>query len=289
MLSNNTDAIRLDNVSKRYLLDPSTHWSLKRMASNPMATLRRMRARDEFWALKDVSLRVGRGETVGIIGHNGSGKSTLLRTMIGLSPPTRGTVEVNGRFAALMELGAGFHGQATGRQNAYVNALFMGLSKKETERLMPEIIEFSGLGAFIDQPMRTYSSGMYVRLGFSVAVHVRPEILVIDEVLAVGDAEFQTKCFEHFETLRKQESTIVLVTHALDILENFADRVILMEGGKVKLEGGPSTVVGEYIRERIERSPETRRKFFAAFKARQLAEERATQDDPAPVGEDAGG
>lgn len=265
MRSDNEFVIRLEGVSKRFYLNPKRPWQLRDLMARPRALLRQIRPREPFWALRDVTLGVRRGEIVGIIGPNGSGKSTLLRILVGISPPTMGTVSIRGRQAALLELGAGFHPQATGRENAYLNALFMGLSKSEAKEKVPEIIEFSGLGEFADQPMRTYSSGMYVRLGFSVAVHVQPEILVIDEVLAVGDAEFQQKCYDHFARLKERGTTIVLVTHVVSTLKEFADRVILLERGQVVRDGDPTDVVGGYMRGRLRASPAAQRVFRKAL------------------------
>lgn len=248
MRSNGTasEAVRLDAVSKRYLLDPKEKWGVRDLA-RPWKMVGQFRARDPFWALKDVSISLTAGEILGIIGPNGSGKSTLLRILAGISMPTTGTVTMNGRFGALLELGAGFHGAITGRQNAYLNALFMGMSKEEAHEALPGIIEFSELGPFIDQPMRTYSTGMYLRLGFSVAIHVRPEILLVDEVLAVGDAEFQEKCFEHFRALKRNNVTIIIVTHNLETLIGFADRVIQLDHGRIKMEGPPVDVITSYM------------------------------------------
>jgi len=240
-------ALELEGVSKRYLLDPERPWKLKDMAMHPGSMLRQMQAKQPFWALQDISLKVSHGEILGIIGPNGSGKSSLLRILAGISPPTTGSVAMDGRYGALLELGAGFHPNATGRQNAYVNALFMGLSKDEVNAKMQDIIDFAELGRFIDQPMRTYSSGMYLRLGFSVAIHVKPDILIVDEVLAVGDANFQEKCFAHFRTLKERGTTIIIVTHNIDTLMDFADRVIMLEKGRIKLDGNPGEVVSEYL------------------------------------------
>ena len=239
---------------------------------------------EAFWALNNISLDVNRGEILGVIGTNGSGKSTLLRTMIGLSPPTSGTVSVHGRYAALLELGAGFHPSATGRDNAFVNALFMGVSKERARELMPEIIEFSGLGKFADQPMRTYSSGMYVRLGFAVAVHVKPEILVIDEILAVGDADFQQKCFDHFAELKQQSATIILVTHNMGTLREFADRVILMEEGQIADDGDPNAVIDKYMMNRLTASEATRKVFKRSLEAQGLLPEEAAGEEATPGG-----
>ena len=275
-------AIQLKGVSKRYFLNRTTSWRFQDVIRHPR-TILSQRKGEAFWALSDVSLDIPRGEILGIIGKNGSGKSTLLRTMVGLSPPTSGTVSVNGKYAALLDLGAGFHGDVTGRENAYVNALFMGLNKKRALELMPEILEFAGLGKFIDQPMRTYSSGMFVRLGFAVAVHVKPEILVIDEILAVGDADFQQKCFDHFATLKQQSATIILVTHNVSTLREFADRVILMEEGKIADDGDPDTVIDKYMMNRLTASEASRKVFKRSLEAQGLlpeeaAEERATPD-----------
>ena len=278
MPSDNGFAIRLEGVSKRYFLNPNKPWKLQEVFTNPRSLIRRIRLREAFWALDDVSLEIKPGEVIGIIGANGSGKSTLLRTMVGLSTPTSGTVSVHGKYAALLELGAGFHPNATGRDNAFVNALFMGLSKKRARELMPEIIEFSGLGKFADQPMRTYSSGMYVRLGFSVAVHVKPEILIIDEILAVGDADFQQKCFSHFATLKQRGATIILVTHNLGTLREYADRVIHIEHGKIVRDGNPDDVVAAYMMDRVEASPAARKVFERTLRAQGLMPEEAVEE-----------
>lgn len=284
MPSNDGFAIRLEGVSKRYLLNPNRPWKLQEFLTNPRSVIGRIRSREAFWALNDVSLEVEPGEIVGIIGLNGSGKSTLLRTMVGISPPTSGSVKVNGRYAALLELGAGFHTKATGRENAYVNALFMGLNKQTVKEVLPEIIEFSGLGKFIDQPMRTYSSGMFLRLGFSVAVHVKPEILLIDEILAVGDIDFQQKCFDHFATLKQRGATIILVTHNMATLREFADRVIQMEQGRVVNDGQPNAVIDEYIANRLKASPAARKIFREALKAQGLLPEEAAGEEATPDG-----
>lgn len=244
-------AISLEHVSKHYSL------ALQREATDfKTAILHLPRflagARRPFVALDDVTLHVRRGESLGIIGPNGSGKSTTLRVMAGIAPPTSGTVTVNGRVSALLELGSGFHPQITGRENAILNAVLLGLTLEEARAVLPGIIEFSELGQFIDQPMRTYSSGMYFRLGFAVAVHVNPEILLIDEVIAVGDAEFQKKCLDHIFHLRQQGVTLVLVTHDMLSLPKFCDRGILIEQGRITDEGTPQQVVHNYLA-RVER------------------------------------
>jgi ABC-type polysaccharide/polyol phosphate transport system ATPase subunit len=280
MRSNGTSgheyAVRLRNVSKRYLLNPEQPWRLRDVIARPRSLVSQVTAKQPFWALHDISLDVRPGEIVGVIGANGSGKSSLLRILAGISQPTSGTVEVNGRYGALLELGAGFHPNATGRENAYVNALFMGLSKEEARARMPEIIEFSGLGRFIEQPMRTYSSGMYLRLGFSVAIHVQPDILLVDEVLAVGDADFQEKCFDHFRKLRARDTTIIVVTHNVDTLVDFADRAIYLQKGEIKLEGTAIEAVSAYIDELRRESPALERMYQRAMAGR-LAEEAAAK------------
>ena len=239
-------AIWFDHVSKHYSL------ALQRQASDfKTAVLHLPRflagARRPFVALDDISITVRRGESLGIIGPNGSGKSTTLRVMAGIAPPTSGKVSVHGRISALLELGSGFHPQITGRENAILNAVLLGLTKAEALEVLPGIIEFSELGQFIDQPMRTYSSGMYFRLGFAVAVHVKPEILLIDEVIAVGDAEFQKKCLDHIYRLRSGGVTLVLVTHDMLSMPKFCDRGILLEAGRITDEGTPQQVVHNYL------------------------------------------
>ncbi|MCH7838045.1 MAG: ABC transporter ATP-binding protein [Chloroflexi bacterium] len=280
MPSSDELAVQLDGVSKRYFLNPVKPFRLSDVAS-PRALWHRLRPREPFWALRDVTMSVNRGEIVGIIGANGSGKSTLLRVLAGLSPPTTGSVTIHGRYAALLELGAGFHRQATGRENAYLNALFMGLSKREAKERVPEILEFSGLEQFADQPMRTYSAGMFLRLGFSVAIHVQPEIFLIDEILAVGDAEFQKKCFDHFDKLQQRGTTIIIVSHNVDVLKEFASRVVLIEHGKAVLDGDPIEVTREYIERRKESSPEFKQAFRRALLQRWSDEAITTQQEDA--------
>ena len=285
MPSSNELAVQLDGVSKRYFLNPVKPFRLSDVASL-RALWHRLRPREPFWALRDVTMTVNRGEIVGIIGANGSGKSTLLRVLAGLSPPTTGSVTIHGRYAALLELGSGFHRQATGRENAYLNALFMGLSKKEAKERVPEILEFSGLEQFADQPMRTYSAGMFLRLGFAVAIHVQPEIFLIDEILAVGDAEFQKKCFDHFDKLQQRGTTIIIVSHNVDVLKEFASRVVLIEHGKAVLDGDPVDVTREYIERRKESSPEFKQTFRRALLQRWSDAAVVTQqedDSEAPV------
>ncbi|MPZ48339.1 MAG: ATP-binding cassette domain-containing protein [Dehalococcoidia bacterium] len=237
-----TAAIVVEDVDKTFRL--TTRRDIKSAVLHPFRN--RQSASEPFSALSGVSLTVARGESLGVIGANGSGKSTLLRLMAGISRPTRGRVEVRGRVSALLELGAGFHDQISGRDNAVINAVLLGLSLREANERLDEMIAFAELEQFIDEPMRTYSYGMYLRLGFSVAVHVRAEVLLIDEVLAVGDAEFQAKCFAHIERLRRDGATIVIVSHDLAAIERFTDRVVLLDGGRILAEGEPADVVARY-------------------------------------------
>jgi ABC-type polysaccharide/polyol phosphate transport system ATPase subunit len=260
MPSDREPAITVTNASKRYFLNRTEPVRLTEFLKRPRRTLRLMRGQP-FWAVRDVSFDVGAGEVLGIIGANGSGKSTLLRMLLGISPPTTGTVTINGSAAGLLELGAGFHPDATGRENVILNGMLMGLKKEEIKRRLPEIVEFAGLEAFIDQPTRTYSTGMHVRLGFSVAVHLSPDILLVDEVLAVGDAEFQEKCYAHFRDLRSQGKTIVLVSHDMVSIRNFADRVLLLSHGSLVAEGAAIDVVTRYLLEYQQRS-EAAERFF---------------------------
>lgn len=199
--------------------------------------------------LKDISVEIKKGETVALIGTNGSGKSTLLKLMTKIIYPTKGTVETNGKLTSLLELGAGFHPDFSGRENIYFNASIFGLSKKEIDNRLNDIIEFSELADFIDNPVRTYSSGMYMRLAFSVAINVDADILLIDEILAVGDQHFQDKCFKRLEELRDSNRTIVIVTHNLDSIKKLCTRAVWIKEGKIKMDGDTSSVVASYLKE----------------------------------------
>lgn len=201
----------------------------------------------EIWALQGVNLSISKGETVGIIGRNGSGKSTLLEIIADTNCQTSGSVEVKGRISALLELGAGFNPEFTGRENIYINAVIIGISEKEIEQRFQSIVDYSELEAYIDQPIKTYSSGMYVRLAFAVAIHMDPDILIVDEALSVGDIRFQRKCFRKFEELRKQGKTTIFVTHATDLVVNHCDRAIFIDDGKILADGKPRDVVNAYL------------------------------------------
>jgi ABC-2 type transport system ATP-binding protein len=235
----NETAIEVAGVSKRFRIYREKPMSLKaRLLAG------RLRAED-FWALREVSFDVAKGETLALIGHNGSGKSTLLKVIAGILRPSEGLVRQQGRIAALLELGAGFHMELTGRENVYLNAAFLGLSRKETDRVYDDIVAFAELEDFMETAVKFYSSGMLVRLGFACAIHVDPEILLVDEVLAVGDEAFQAKCLERVRWFQKEGRTIVLVTHALDLVRQLCDHAVMLDHGAVHAIGAPDDVVRE--------------------------------------------
>lgn len=235
-------AISIQNVSKRFHLSAGGPSSIK----EALISRRRTNTKD-FWALRDVSFEIPAGSFFGIIGHNGSGKSTLLKLTAGIHRPTSGNIAVNGRISALLELGSGFHPDLTGRENVFLNGAILGLSQKRMEATIDEIAEFSGIGEFIDAPVKIYSSGMHVRLGFAIAVHVEPEILLVDEVLAVGDEEFQRKCFDHIYTLRRRGTTIVLVSHDSNAMHTLCDEVAWLDHGELQQVDEPTVVVDAYL------------------------------------------
>ncbi|WP_413625497.1 ABC transporter ATP-binding protein [Luteibacter sp. Lutesp34] len=237
-------AILVAGVAKAFPIYEKPHHRLMQMLS-PKGNKRRWFR--EFHALRGVSFDVGRGETVGIIGRNGSGKSTLLQIICGTLSPSSGMVEVNGRIAALLELGAGFNPEFTGRENVYLNGSLLGLSRDEIDARYEDILAFAGIGDFIDQPVKTYSSGMYVRLAFAVASNVKPDILIVDEALAVGDAKFQAKCFARLKNLRDAGTTILFVSHSTEQIVTHCDRAVLLDGGVVVADGSPKVVVNQYL------------------------------------------
>jgi ABC-type polysaccharide/polyol phosphate transport system ATPase subunit len=235
-------AVEAVGVSKKFRLIKERNNSLK-------ATILRGRrvVADDFWALRGVSFEVYQGETFGLIGENGSGKSTMLKCLTGILRPNEGSVAVHGKVSALLELGAGFHPELSGRENVFLNGAILGLSQKELRRRFDEIVEFAGIGQFIDEPVKNYSSGMYVRLGFSVAINVDPDVLLVDEVLAVGDEGFQRKCNEKFADLRSHGKTIVLVSHGMSTVQNLCDRVAWFSHGQLMQAGPPNEVIEAYV------------------------------------------
>ena len=209
--------------------------------------IRDLKPDETFPAIRDVSFTVPAGQTLGVIGRNGSGKSTMLKLVAGITKPTSGTVTVTGRISALIELGAGFHPEISGRENVFINGIMLGLTKREIAKRFDEIVEFAELREFIDAPVKTYSSGMYMRLGFAVAIHVDPDVLLVDEVLAVGDEGFTHKCLDKFAEFKRRGKTILLVTHSLGLVERFCDEAIWLDAGEMKAMGDPKRVVGAYI------------------------------------------
>jgi ABC-type polysaccharide/polyol phosphate transport system ATPase subunit len=237
-------AIEIKNVSKRFRVYHERTSSLKE------ALVARRRARyEEFWAVRDVSVAVGEGDALGIIGENGSGKSTLLKCIAGILVQEKGSIAVQGRLASLLEVGAGFHPDFTGRENIYLNGAILGLPRRYITSVLDEIVEFAELEQFIDNPVKTYSSGMYTRLGFSIAVHVDPDILLVDEVLAVGDEAFQRRCMERIEELRADGRTLVFVSHALESVRAVCDRCMWMDRGEARELGGVDAVLAAYLAE----------------------------------------
>jgi len=203
--------------------------------------------KDEFWALDGVSFEVEKGETLGIIGPNGSGKTTLLKLLNGIFWPDKGKVTIKGKVGALIEVGAGFHPLLTGRENIYINAAILGMTREEVDKKFDSIVEFADIGNFIDAPVKFYSSGMFVRLGFAVAVHCKPDVLLVDEVLAVGDERFQEKCAQRFGSFREDGVTIVLVSHNMNLVQSLCSRTIWLEQGSIVDEGPAAPVVDKYL------------------------------------------
>jgi ABC-type polysaccharide/polyol phosphate transport system ATPase subunit len=250
------DAIDVASVSKVYRrYSRRRQFATLKSALLSGSLIRDLRSDERFTALDGVSFTVGEGRTFGILGRNGSGKSTLLKLVAGITKPTSGTVKVRGRISALIELGAGFHPEISGRENVFINGIMLGLSKREIGRRFDEIVDFAELQDSIDAPVKTYSSGMYMRLGFAVAIHVDPDVLLIDEVLAVGDQAFTAKCLDKFGEFRRRGRTILLVTHSLDLIERFCDEALWLDAGHVKAIGDPRRVVGAYLTD-VERAEE---------------------------------
>jgi ABC-type polysaccharide/polyol phosphate transport system ATPase subunit len=242
-----TPAIELKDVSKIYRRYSGRQFSTLKSALLQRSILRDLSPTETFPALQNVSFTVAQGRTYGVIGRNGSGKSTALKLVAGITKPTSGTVTVRGRISALIELGAGFHPEISGRENVFINGIMLGLTKKEITARFDEIVEFAELEKFIDAPVKTYSSGMYMRLGFAVAIHVDPDLLLVDEVLAVGDEGFTHKCLDKFAEFRRRGKTILLVTHSLGVVERFCDEALWLDHGRARAHGDPKRVVDAYL------------------------------------------
>lgn len=236
------NAIEVKNITKKFKVYLDKGHTLKEKL-----LFQKRRAYEERQVLDGITFEVGRGEAVGLIGHNGCGKSTTLKVLSRIMYPDTGTVEMNGRVSSLIELGAGFHPDMSGRENIYINASIFGLSRKEIDRRMDTVVAFSGLEKFIDQPVRTYSSGMYMRLAFSVAINVDADILLIDEILAVGDEGFQRKCFDRLKEIKASGTTIIIVSHALGQIEQICERSIWIKEGKIAAEGACKIVHDQYL------------------------------------------
>ena len=237
-------AIKVENVNKSF----NIYYDRANTLKERMLFFARNKRREKREVLKGINLTIKKGETVALIGVNGSGKSTLLKLMTQIIYPNSGTVETYGKLTSLLELGAGFHPDFSGRENIYFNASIFGLTRKEIDNRLDEIIEFSELRDFIDNPVRTYSSGMYMRLAFSVAINVDAEILLIDEILSVGDQHFQEKCFAKMKQLRAEGKTMVFVTHSMDSVRNLCDRAVWLYNGEIRMDGNTNEVVDEYLR-----------------------------------------
>jgi ABC-type polysaccharide/polyol phosphate transport system ATPase subunit len=243
-----TSAIEVARVSKIYRrFSHRKQFATLKSALLSRSLIKNLRPDETFTALNDVSLTVPRGRTLGVIGRNGSGKSTLLKLVAGITKPSSGTVTVDGRISALIELGAGFHPEISGRENVFINGIMLGLTRREVTQRFDEIVEFAEMKEFIDAPVKTYSSGMYMRLGFAVAIHVDPDVLLVDEVLAVGDEGFTHKCLDKFAEFKRRNKTILLVTHSLGMVERFCDEALWLDAGRIRGSGDPKRIVGAYI------------------------------------------
>jgi lipopolysaccharide transport system ATP-binding protein len=235
--------LEFDNVGVRFRMYREKVITLKE------AVLRRfqhLKTADDFWALQEIDVRIAAGESVALIGHNGSGKSTLLKVAAGVLQPTTGTVRISGRVSPMIELAAGFDPDLTGRDNVFLNGALMGYSRKEMKEKFDRIVDFSELGEFIDMPVKNYSSGMYARLGFAIAADVEPDILIIDEILAVGDEKFQAKCMERINSIRKSGCTIIYVSHAMESVQRLCDRVVVLHHGHLVFDGAADPAIARY-------------------------------------------
>lgn len=237
--------LKFDNVSKKYRIRQE---SVEKNSNGGLAGKIRglVGSSEDFWAVKNISFEVERGDTLGIIGHNGAGKSTILKLLANITAPSEGSITINGRLSALIEVGSGFHPELTGRENIYLNGSILGMRRSEISQKLDSIVEFAGLSQFLDTPVKRFSSGMYVRLGFSIAAHLNPDILLLDEVLAVGDAAFQKKCIERINQLKADGTTIVFISHDLKAVTSVCDKAILLSGGQVIKKGTSDEVVKFY-------------------------------------------
>jgi ABC-type polysaccharide/polyol phosphate transport system ATPase subunit len=236
--------LELKKVSKKYRIRREADADAKASFLRKFVSSRKQK--EDFWALKDISFNVQRAEALGIIGHNGAGKSTILKLLSRITTPSAGEIMINGRLSALIEVGSGFHPELTGRENIYLNGSILGMLRREITKKLDSIVEFAELRQFIDTPVKRYSSGMYVRLGFSIAAHMNPDILLLDEVLAVGDAAFQQKCIQRITELKKTGTTIVFISHDLKAVQKLCDRVILLKGGQIEADGEPRETIALY-------------------------------------------
>jgi ABC-type polysaccharide/polyol phosphate transport system ATPase subunit len=276
-----TSAIELLDVSKVYQRYGGRQFATLKSALLQRSILHHLRPSETFPALKNVSFKVAKGSTFGVMGRNGSGKSTALKLVAGITKPTSGNVRVDGRISALIELGAGFHPEISGRENVFINGIMLGLTKREIQARFDEIVDFAELRDFIDAPVKTYSSGMYMRLGFAVAINVDPDVLLVDEVLAVGDEGFTHKCLDKFGEFRRRGKTILLVTHSLNLIERFCDEAIWLDAGEKQAEGDPKRVIGAYLTA-VEATEEQLLEATTA-RAVQEAAEPSAMPAPAPV------
>jgi ABC-type polysaccharide/polyol phosphate transport system ATPase subunit len=274
-----TTAIELVDVSKIYRRFGGRQFATLKSALLQRSILRDLQPSETFPALRNVSFKVAKGSTFGVMGRNGSGKSTALKLVAGITKPTSGTVHVDGRISALIELGAGFHPEISGRENVFINGIMLGLTKREIQARFDEIVDFAELREFIDAPVKTYSSGMYMRLGFAVAINVDPDVLLVDEVLAVGDEGFTHKCLDKFGEFRRRGKTILLVTHSLNLIERFCDDAVWLDAGEKRAEGDPKRVIGAYLTA-VE---ETEEQLLAATTARAVQEAADPPTDAEPV------
>lgn len=269
----------VENVSKRYWIRPAPDGS----HSGRRGFSRLYQRRQAVWALKNVSFQVERGEALGIIGHNGAGKSTILKLLSGISAPSEGQITICGRLSALVEVSSGFHPELTGRENIFVSGSILGMSLREIARKVESIIDFSGVRSYIDVPIKRYSSGMQVRLGFSIAAHLEPHILVLDEVLAVGDAAFQARCFDRIGELRDKGKTILFTSHDLAALERLCDRALLLRNGELIASNSPKRVIEEYLSETIANLPRGRNAHLSSSRLADFVSLEFTNPDGGPI------